>query len=86
MSAQYQLNTADGLKILKVLLYALGSSACAYFLVILPQINLPPQVAILAVPLINSLLFAGEKFFEHKVEESTDLNLPTPPIQPPTQN
>ncbi len=65
MSKKYTLNKADLLKIAKGAGIAIGGSACAYLVTVIPEIDFGPQtllISTIAMILINT----GLKYFQGK--------------------
>jgi hypothetical protein len=64
-SVRYSLNKADLINILKVLGYALGSTAIAVLIDVVAKLDLPVQW-VWIIPILNTLLVLGKKFFSGK--------------------
>jgi len=62
-SPKYKLNKEDGLKILKVLGWTLGSALVAFVIDLVPQVELGMHYAWL-VPMINTGLVALQKWIK----------------------
>ena len=72
MSRRYTLNKEDGKKILEVFGWTIGSATLGFIISLIPLIDVPAKYAVIVsaiIPTINTLLIAGKKFFEHKIEE-----------------
>lgn len=64
-SQKFTLNEIDLWKIGQTVLYAMGSAAVAALIIVVGDINFPPEYAF--VPgIINILLYAAKKFLEGK--------------------
>lgn len=64
-SPRFELNKKDGKQIWKVFVYSMISGACAFFLVLIPLLDIPPQYAAyaaLAIPMVNTGIVALKKF------------------------
>ncbi len=61
-SKKYKLNAEDGLKILRVLGYLLASTAVAFLITLLPQLELGSMSWLM--PIINILLVALQKLLK----------------------
>jgi hypothetical protein len=66
MSPKYTLNELDWKKILQTLAFSGLSAIFAALIIIVQDIQFPPEYAFL-VPLINTILYAAKRFFQGSV-------------------
>lgn len=63
-SGRGELNTSDAKNILKVFMWSMLSAAIGFIVLLLPQINVPEQYALVAatlIPIINTMLVTAKK-------------------------
>lgn len=63
MSKKYQLNKEDGAKILKAFVFSLASSVIAFFIALIPSLDIPAEYVFL-VPIVNGALYTAKRFFD----------------------
>jgi hypothetical protein len=66
MSPKYSLNELDYKKILQTLAFSGISAMLAALIIVIGETEFPPQYAFL-VPVINTILYMGKKYFEGEV-------------------
>ena len=66
-SPRFEFNKKDLGHILKVFLWSILSAAVGYIILVLPQLHVPEQYALIAaaiIPMINTTLVAAKKFID----------------------
>ena len=66
-SPRFDFNKKDGLHILKVFLWSISSAAVGFIILLLPQLHVPDQYALIAaaiIPTVNTTLVATKKFID----------------------
>lgn len=66
-SPRFDFNKKDGLHILKVFLWSISSAAVGFIILVLPQLHVPEQYALIAaaiIPTVNTALVAAKKFID----------------------
>lgn len=66
-SPRFELNKKDGSHILKVFLWSILSAAVGFIILLIPQVHVPEQYALIAatiIPLVNTTLVAVKKFID----------------------
>jgi hypothetical protein len=61
MSPKYQLNQADGIRMLKVMSWSLASTVITVAIAFSQEVEVPPEYAFL-LPVINTLLVGVQSF------------------------
>lgn len=74
MSPKYQLNQADGIRMLKVMAWSLASTIVTVLIAFSQEVAVPPEYAFL-LPVINTLLVGVQSFLrDNKGVVGDDVN------------